>query len=85
MPTADDFRTELRSQLRTAAASGADQIDITSGDLHRAVGDYPDPKRHRMPVCCEVMCSEMRPGDQVISSPPLGHGATLIIRYILPR
>jgi len=59
-------------------------IDVKSGDLHSAVGSYPGVN-HRMPVCCGVMRSAMKPGDEVLYAPPKGNGASLLIRYKLPR
>jgi hypothetical protein len=72
MPTADDFRAELRPQLRAAEIAGKPHVDITSGTLHRAVGDYPNPSRHRMPVCCDVMRREMGVADEVLDQPEKG-------------
>jgi 5-methylcytosine-specific restriction protein A len=60
------------------------EITIKSGDLHRRVGGYPS-HNHRMPVCCHVMRANMRSGDQILAAPPKGDGATLVIRYRLPR
>jgi hypothetical protein len=31
------------------------------------------------------MKAEMRPGDEVVNAPPSGKGASVIIRYRLPR
>jgi hypothetical protein len=40
-----------------------------------------------MPVCCDVMCAAMSEshGDRIESAPPKGKGASLAIRYVLPR
>jgi hypothetical protein len=84
MPNADNFRTELRSQIERAARQGRPHIEVNSGQLHRDVGDYPGPD-HRMPICCSVMESEMRAGDVIVAAPPKGKGASLTIRYALPR
>ena len=78
------FEEALGKRFRSAQRSGLSFIDIVSGDLHRDVGGYPGPE-HRMPVCCSVMEREVRPGDRVVSAPPKGKGATLTIRYRLPR
>lgn len=61
-------------------------MDVNAGELHRRVGGYPG-SNHRMPVSCEVMRSAMGSdaGDIVLSQPPKGDGATLTIRYVLPR
>lgn len=81
----DDFRTELIQQLWRAESRGAPFVDITSGGLHRALGDYPSSTRHRMPTCCDAMYGEKRQADDVLSRPPKGKGASLTIRYRLPR
>jgi 5-methylcytosine-specific restriction protein A len=82
--TKDEFRTELSAQLSAAEKHGAPFIDVTSGELHRAVGGYPGPN-HRMPVCCDVMYEAQRPSDETLASPDQGYGASLKIRYKLPR
>lgn len=71
-PASGDFRKDLTAQLARAEKRGAHHVEINSGELHRAVGDYPGPK-HWMPICCEVMYREQ------------GKGAGLTIRYKLPR
>jgi hypothetical protein len=83
-PTAEDFSRELSRQLIRAENRGAGHIEINSGELHRVVGGYPGPD-HRMPTCCEVMRRSLRPGDEAISEPSGGNGASLTIRYKLPR
>lgn len=84
MPTADDFRAELRSLLRGAELRGARHVDVNAGTLHRKLGGYPGP-RHHMPTCCNVMYEEQRGEDQCLARPPKGKGASLTIRYLLPR
>lgn len=83
MPNATDFRIELFSQLSHDQGRGLTHIDTNAGQLHRDVGGYPGPG-HRMPNCCQVMKSEMRPGDTITSSLK-NAGASLTIRYLLPR
>ncbi len=83
-PTAKDFEDQLNILLQAAAQQGKSYIDVTSGDLHREVGGYPG-QNHRMPACCEVMKRMMNPGDHILDEPPSGQGATLIVRYKLPR
>jgi 5-methylcytosine-specific restriction protein A len=78
------FEEALATRFRSAHRSGMSFVDVVSRDLHRDVGGYPGPD-HRMPVCCSVMERGMRPGDRIISAPPKGKGATLTIRYRLPR
>jgi hypothetical protein len=82
MPTEQDFRTEVRGLMWEAQTASASFVDINSGQVHRAVGGYPGPN-HRMPVCLQVMKADIRAGDKVL--PPNGQGATLTIRYKLPR
>jgi 5-methylcytosine-specific restriction protein A len=83
-PSTEDFRTAIRERLAAAQAAGRQELDITSGDLHRELGSYPGPD-HRMPNCCAAMRSQMKPGDTITSQPPKGKGASLRIRYGLPR
>ena len=80
MPSKSDFEESLKSLLSEARAEGESHIDVVAGLLHRMVGGYPG-RDHRMPVCCDVMREAMAPGDEVISSPPKGKGASLTIRY----
>jgi 5-methylcytosine-specific restriction protein A len=82
--TKEDFENKLLEKLRKAQEKNQSYVDITSGDLHRSVGGYPG-KDHRMPVCCDVMRELMKVKDEIIQQPPSGMGATLVIRYHLPR
>ena len=84
MLTAEDFRNALRERFLAAIARGASSLVIRAGDLHREVGSYPGHD-HQMPNCCSVMRQEMRSDDSIVSSPPSGKGASLEIRYKLPR
>jgi hypothetical protein len=38
-----------------------------------------------MPSCCQVMAQERRALDAIVAGPPSGKGATLTVRYRLPR
>ena len=81
----DDFRRELASLFEAAANVGRGTIVVRSGDLHRAVGGYRGTN-HRMPMCCGVMYAEMVEGvDELLSAPPSGQGASVVIEYLLPR
>lgn len=81
-PTKRDFEKALQNKLLEATEKGMSSIMINSGELHRAVGSYPD-ENNRMPLCCHVMRDAMRAGDKIIQSPPKGQGASLIIEYNL--
>lgn len=81
---ANEFRAALHRHFSEAQAKGESHVEIRSGDLHTEVGGYPG-QDHRMPVCCTVMRREMQNGDEVIKEPPSGYGASLIIRYTVPR
>jgi hypothetical protein len=81
---ADDFRTALNRTLRQAQDAHHTFVDVNSGNLHREIGDYPGTA-HRMPVCCEVMRAAMREEDHVLEQPLKGNGASLTVRYRLPR
>jgi hypothetical protein len=85
MPSAEEFGEQLLEVFRIAEQNRQASIVIKAVDLHRAVGGYPNSKTHRMPVCCNVMRNLMRRGDVIVSEPEKCHGATLTIRYALPR
>lgn len=80
----EDFMRALDGKLGAASAAGDEQLDVNAGELHRELGDYPGPD-HRMPSCCAAMRAAMRAGDTVLAEPPGGKGASLTVRYRLPR
>ena len=86
MPTADDFRAELYRTMHEAFKAGKEFVDVRAGNLHIALGDYPGPD-NRMSNCCQVMKAAMAKdvGDRILQEPPSGQGASLTIRYVLPR
>lgn len=84
MVSREDFEKELIAQVGRARSRGAAHIEINSGELHRAVGDYPGVN-HRMATCCDVMRKLMGPADMELMSPEKGKGASLTIRYTLAR
>ncbi len=84
MPFSEDFQQALVATFAKAVAESRDYVEIVSGDLHRYVGGYPG-RDHRMALCCRVMKSQMRAADEILSEPPSGQGASLVIRYRLPR
>lgn len=81
---ANAFRATLIELLRNAQHAGLTSLQVRSGDLHRAVGDYPGPN-HRMPVCCSAMRGVMTAGDRIVQQPPKGNGANFVVEYLLPR
>ena len=83
-PTAVTFRSTLKDRLTAAAKQGRAYVDIRSGDIHRQTGGYPGTD-HRLPVCCKAMRAAMKTGDMIRTEPPTGDGASLVIRYQLPR
>lgn len=88
MPGREDFRIELAAQIERASRQGRAHIEINSGELHRDVGGYPPAKgqHHAMPACCNVMWAEHDKGRaDIISCPKSRRGASLTIRYHLPR
>lgn len=79
-----DFENALNETFRISEELGLFAIEVNSGNLHRRVGEYPGHD-HRMPVCCDVLYGAMKSTDSIISQPDLGKGASVVIRYILPR
>lgn len=77
----------LRRKLKRAETSGLTHVDIRASDLHQEVwglDSYPDPS-HRIPVVCSVMDMLRKDGDVYLHRPPKGKGASLEMRYLLPR
>lgn len=71
------FRKNIVDKLHNMTS---DYIDINAGAIHREIGGYPG-KKHRMPICCNVMESLRINDDTVLRCPPKGKGASLTIRY----
>lgn len=86
VPTSEEFKMELHRMMYEAMQQGRGNTEMTSGELHRRVGGYPGAD-HRMPMCCQTMRQAIIPdyGDVVLEEPPSGQGATLKIRYVVPR
>ena len=84
--TAEDFRDELYRIMDEAVRERRKYVDVNAGEVHRGLGGYPGPE-HRVPVCCKVMKEAVAQdyGDKVLQEPPSGQGASLTIRYKLPR
>ena len=83
-PTTSDFQRALDRNFQDAQDQQLSYVDVVSGDVHRELGGYPS-SNHRMPNLCQVMRRNMHERDEILSSPPSGQGATLRIRYRLPR
>lgn len=82
--TREDFDRQLDAIFRDAEDRELDSVEIKAAELHRAVGSYPGPD-HRMPVCCNAMRRAMAATDVIVAAPPKGNGASLTIRYDIPR
>lgn len=82
--TQENFISALEQIFDQSEQLGLVAIEASSGNLHRRVGDYPG-ENHRMPACCGAMRIAMQSSDSIVSEPPKGNGATLVIRYCLPR
>jgi hypothetical protein len=83
-PGTDEFRASLQKRFAEAEQTGKSYCGVKAGDLHREVGGYPD-QDHPLRTCCEVMRQTMRDTDKVLQETPSGRGASLLIRYMLPR
>jgi len=82
--TATGFRARLDKLLSAASKLGFVAVEVNAGKLHRMVGGYPGPS-HSMPICCYVMRQRMTAADIIVAQPPRGNGASLTVRYRLPR
>ncbi|KAB8060479.1 MULTISPECIES: HNH endonuclease [Janthinobacterium] len=79
-----DFVTALRKLLQEEEKAGKTSVDVRAAALHTDVGIYP-ARGHSMPTCCTVMYEEMKPGDEILLTPPGGKGPSLLVRYKFPR
>jgi hypothetical protein len=84
MPNAEDFHRILAKYFQESQDAKQVSITLESGQVHRRVGGYPGGS-HRMPMCCGVMKKMMQDGDELLYAPPSGKGASLKIRYKIPR
>ena len=86
-PKTQDFESKLSDLLRDAESRGWKFVDVSSGNLHQAVGGYPPAKgeNHAMRACCDAMRNVKKTEDEVLHTPPSGTSTKLIIRYRLPR
>ena len=85
IPEKADFEKALKEWFLEAEKEENPFVDIRADDLHARIGDYPGPF-HRMATCCEVMYENYRPQvDKILQFPPKGKGASMEIRYALPR
>ncbi len=84
MPTMDDFRSFIAAAFSDAKNAGQTSITLKSGDVHRQLGGYPS-SNHQMPSCCNAMIEATKAGDDILHQPPKGKGATLTIKYRIPR
>ena len=85
IPEKADFEKALNAWFLEAEKQENPFIDIRADELHARVGDYPGPF-HRMATCCEVMYEHYMPSvDKILQFPPKGKGASMEIRYHLPR
>jgi hypothetical protein len=71
------FRQGLLAQMNRAADGGRDVL-INSGELYRSLGGYPGSV-HGMPICCDAMEAEMKPGDVILVGKSNGAGIGSIL------
>jgi UDP-N-acetylmuramyl pentapeptide synthase len=79
MVSIDHFQHELHAWFARAAAQGATNIVITSGELCAAIR----MGNRSSDACCEAMEAETKPGDVVVVAK--SKGASMTVRYLLPR
>ena len=82
--TTSDFETVLVDMFAKANAEGEAFLDVTAKSLCKLVSG-PDSSAKGMAVCCRLMRRMMIPGDNELSTSYGRNGATLLIRFRLPR
>lgn len=83
-PNATEFQALIDRLLSAADELGFVAVEISAGNLHRKIGGYPGAN-HRMPMCCATMKKSMKEQDSIVSAPAKGVGASLTVRFKLPR
>ncbi|HJK67467.1 MAG TPA: hypothetical protein O0Y13_00125, partial [Methanocorpusculum sp.] len=78
--TAADFYHALYRRFDAAAAAGEPDLVVSAGDLHKSL-----KASNRLSLCCNCMYDTQNIGDSIVNVPSGGVGATLSIRYVLPR
>ena len=87
-PNTHDFLIELDAQINRSVEQGRSHVEVNAGEFHRCLGGYPpaEGENHAMPNCCNAMLQEYdETTDEIICSPPSRQGASLTIRYQVPR
>jgi hypothetical protein len=85
VPTKAEFLAEIRSQMREAELRGDQYLLLNAGEIHRKLGGYPSVN-HQIKPCCDALYDEAKLGRaKVVAAPKRGYGASLTIRYVLPR
>jgi hypothetical protein len=75
-----DFIEGLGQIKQSKRREGSGSLDITAGELHHYVGDYPPPPNghHAMATASDVLRdAALKSGGEIIYSPPKGKGAKL--------
>lgn len=84
IPNTASFRKALHQLLQHAQEQGLPSIDVNAGQFHTQVGGYPG-RNNRMPTCTAVLKKAMREGDTLLEDTEKGAGASVTIKYKLPR
>ncbi|MDU9375465.1 hypothetical protein McpSp1_00390 [Methanocorpusculaceae archaeon Sp1] len=78
--TAADFYHAMYRRFDAAAEEGEPALEITAGDLHKSL-----KAANRLSLCCNCLYDMQNIGDVILQAPSGGVGASLLIRYALPR
>ncbi|MFN0132974.1 MAG: hypothetical protein ACKVW3_10680 [Phycisphaerales bacterium] len=79
-----DYERTLRIMFDSAQAQGESFLDVTAGNLLKAVAG-PKPGSKGLSACRRVMRRMMIPGDYDLSGLNGPTATTLLIRFRLPR
>lgn len=85
IPNVHDFKNQLNKIFKKAEQLGCVAVEIQAREFHLAVGGYTGKEDNRMNACCHVLHKAISDSDTIITAPPSGNGASLHIRYSLPR
>lgn len=82
--SSDAFLPTLLHVFREMEERGLRAFELSAADLYRYAGGDPRPS-DRLAACCAALRGAMTAGDEILSEPDGGFGASLRIRYTLPR
>jgi len=85
----EKIRNKIREKFLFAEKQQLTFLDLYSSKLYEEIRvelNLPPKPDHRMPICCNAMCSFYdKDRDEILTHTPSYQSSTLGIRYKIPR